>query len=222
MGAENKTLSGVYETLLKYYGAQAWWPADDDFEILIGAILTQNTAWSNVEKALNNLKLQNACNAQSLAQMAQDDLAQLIRSSGYYNQKAARLQLFSRWFLREGGFEVLSNFDTEELRSVLLELKGIGEETADDMVLYAFHKPSFVIDRYTRRIFSRLGLLAQKEHYSSLQQQFHQNLKTDVKLYQQYHALIVSHAKRHCMKKPDCPGCPLRQICQYKEPVHEA
>jgi len=218
MVVENSLITKTYGNLLKYYGEQAWWPAEDDFEVMVGAILTQNTAWSNVEKALDQLKKQGLCDVQSLAHIELDQLdqlAQLIRSSGYYNQKARRLQLFAQWFLQQGGFDKLSGMDVNTLRSQLLELHGIGDETADDMVLYAFHKASFVIDSYTRRLFSRLGLVAEKEKYSTLQQRFHQALPLDVVLYQKYHALIVSHAKRHCLKKPDCMGCPLKQACFY-------
>jgi endonuclease-3 related protein len=217
VGEESNLITKVYEALLKYYGAQAWWPAEDGFEIMVGAILTQNTAWTNVEKAISALKRQGLCNAQGLSEIELEQLAPLIRSSGYYNQKAKRLQLFARWFLQRGGFTGLSQLDQEELRSNLLALHGIGDETADDIVLYAFHHPSFVIDSYTRRLFSRLGLALEKEKYPVLQQMFHQSLMPDVKLYQQYHALIVSHAKRHCRKKPDCLNCPLGGICEYGE-----
>jgi endonuclease-3 related protein len=216
VGAGNNTLDGVYATLLDYYGMPAWWPAEDDFEVMVGAILTQNTAWPNVEKAIANLKQQDHCNPQSLAKLELDELAGLIRPSGYFNQKARRLRGFAAWYLEQGGHAPLAQLDTAELRARLLALHGIGDETADDIVLYAFHKPSFVVDAYTRRIFSRLGFLHGKEKYLEIQKMFHDKLEREVPLYNRYHALIVSHAKRHCMKRPDCSGCPLHSGCRYE------
>jgi len=215
----NNPFQDIYETLLDYYGHQAWWPAQDEFEVMVGAILTQNTAWTNVEKAIANLKQHGLCNAESLAGIEQEALALLIRSSGYFNQKAERLRLFAAWYLDRGGWQNLSALAMDELRSRLLALKGIGEETADDMVLYAFAKPTFVIDTYTRRLFSRLELLPEKAGYGDLQQQFHDCLPADVDLFKQYHALIVTHAKRHCMKQPDCSSCPLRSNCAFHNEV---
>lgn len=216
MGQGSYSISTTYELLLKHYGRQEWWPADDNFEVMVGAILTQNTAWSNVEKAILNLKQYKMCNSDGLSKIDQKYLAQLIRPSGYFNQKAERLKLFARWYQQQGGYDPLNKLSLPQLRSLLLGLKGIGEETADDMVLYAFNRPSFVIDSYTRRIFSRLGLCTGTETYHQLQQQFHQQLSHDVEKYKQYHALIVSHAKRHCLKKPCCEACPLALHCEYE------
>ena len=208
----------IYLYLRDYYGHQSWWPAEDQFEIMIGAILTQNTAWTNVEKAITNLKQNNRCDAESLAAMEHQTLAKMIRSSGYYNQKAERLRLFAEWYLKQGGALALARRPLKMLRKELLALKGIGDETADDMLLYAFDQPSFVIDTYTRRIFSRMGLVKEKGRYEELQQQFHDHLESDTELFQQYHALIVSHAKRHCLKTPDCIHCPLTTDCIFYEP----
>ena len=216
MAAENKAFVQIYNRLSEYYGHQAWWPADDLFEILAGAILTQNTAWTNVEKAIKNLKQQGLCNSQSLSTIDQSELAQLIRSSGYFNQKSERLIRFAKWYEQRGGVENLMLKGLEELRAELLNLNGIGDETADDMLLYAFEKPSFIIDTYTRRIFSRINLLAEKSPYLVLQNTFQQALSCDVALFQQYHALIVTHAKKHCLKKPVCTGCPIRDRCSYE------
>jgi endonuclease-3 related protein len=215
MDAANNEILATYHALLDYYGQQSWWPAEDEFEVMVGAILTQNTAWTNVEKAITNLKKRGLCDANSMADVDQQTLAEVIRPSGYYNQKAQRLIRFARWYRQQGEHAGLSHRNTKELRAALLDLNGIGDETADDIVLYAFDKPSFVIDSYTRRLFSRLGLLKEKENYATLQQHFHAMLKPDVALFQQYHALIVSHAKRHCLKKPRCSGCPLTQLCNY-------
>ena len=216
MGAESSAFYQTYQRLLDYYGSQPWWPAEHVFEIMVGAILTQNTAWTNVEKAIANLKQHSLCEAQPLAVSEQDHLAQIIRPSGYFNQKAQRLIRFARWYLEQGGYPSLQALTPEQLRQALLAINGIGEETADDMVLYAFAMPYFVIDSYTRRIFSRLALVAGTEKYTALQARFHSELEADVELYQQYHALIVTHAKQHCMKTPECMGCPLTERCEFE------
>lgn len=219
MGSEraNNPIINTYDLLLGYYGKQSWWPAEDNFEVMVGAILTQNTAWTNVEKAITNLKQQDLCNSRALAKIDQQQLAQLIKPSGYFNQKAERLKSFALWYQQRGGYDPLNKLSLPTLRKKLLELKGIGDETADDMVLYAFNKPSFVIDSYTRRIFSRLGLCSGTETYHQLQQMFQQQLMPDVERYKQYHALVVSHAKRHCQKKPSCEACPLALHCGYEK-----
>jgi endonuclease III related protein len=217
MVAGNNDFKQVYLTLHDYYGHQDWWPAEDEFEIIIGAILTQNTSWNNVEKAIGNLKKQGCCNAPALVELEQDQLAQLIRSSGYFNQKAGRLKIVASWYLEQGGLSGLGRLKQQELRQQLLALKGVGEETADDICLYAFNHPLFVIDTYTRRIFSRLSLLKAEHSYSQLQHLFHQHLPADAAHYQQYHALIVEHAKQHCRKKPVCTLCPIEVSCEYDQ-----
>jgi endonuclease III related protein len=215
MDAGNNAFQRVFLWLQDYYGYQDWWPAEDEFEIIIGAILTQNTNWSNVEKAIDNLKQQELCNAQAIVELETDQLAQLIRSSGYFNQKALRLKNIASWYLEQGAVNGLSQFSQSELRQQLLNLKGVGDETADDICLYAFNHPLFIIDTYTRRIFSRLSLLEYEHSYNRLQQLFHQHLPADAAHYQQFHALIVSHAKQHCRKKPVCADCPLEVSCEY-------
>ena len=217
MVKENSLISDTYQDLLKYYGRQPWWPADDPFEVMVGAILTQNTSWSNVEKAIANMKQREVCDPQMLVDIDVVELAGMIRSSGYFNQKAQRLVRFSDWYLRQGGYDSLQQMQTDALRQELLDLNGIGNETADDILLYAFDRPCFVIDAYTRRLFSRLGLTPQTDRYPAWQQIFQQALVPDVDLYQQYHALVVAHAKQHCLKKPLCPGCPLAPSCQFEE-----
>lgn len=215
-GRQNNLITNTYGLLLTHYGEQGWWPAEDHFEVMVGAILTQNTAWTNVEKAISNLKQHSLCNSRALAQIDQQQLSQLIRSSGYFNQKAARLKSFAMWYRQQGGYDRVNALPDLQLRKLLLGLKGIGDETADDIMLYAFGRPSFVIDSYTRRLFSRLGFCSGTEKYLQLQNMFQHQLPSDVAQYKQYHALIVAHAKRHCRKKPLCKGCPVALHCTYE------
>ena len=205
----------VYKALLKQHGHQDWWPADSRFEIMIGAILTQNTAWTNVEKALTNLKNINALSPAALINMPLPELASCIRPSGYYNQKAKRLQGFCLWLQQQGGEKTLARMDTEPLRNELLAIHGIGPETADDILLYAFDRPVFVIDAYTRRIFSRLGLIEGNEQYDKLRMQVQTGLAGDNQLYSEYHALIVNHGKDICRKTPFCHQCLMADSCSY-------
>lgn len=205
----------VYNLLQAQHGEQDWWPGDNAFEIIIGAILTQNTAWTNVEKALANLKQANALSLPGILDVDQDSLAELIRPSGYYNQKAKRLQGFCAWLDEQGGIEALQQRDTLELRKELLAINGIGPETADDILLFALERPVFVIDAYTRRLFSRLDLIAGQEKYDELRLQFEERLNGNTNLYNEYHALIVIHAKDVCRKTPLCEQCNLSAHCRY-------
>lgn len=200
--------------MLEAYGPQHWWPAESAFEVMVGAILTQNTAWTNVEKAIANLKCIGQLEPQTIIDTPIEQIAEAIRPSGYYNQKSRCLQGFCRELLSQGGYQHLSQLPTHELRHILLAIKGVGPETADDMLLYAFHRPVFVVDAYTRRIFSRLGLLSGKEGYEVIRQQFESALPEDVDMWNEYHALIVIHAKQHCKKKPLCGACCLQQWCK--------
>ena len=218
------TFLSIYKNLFKHYGSQHWWPGDSPFEVMVGAVLTQNTAWTNVEKAIANLKQAKVLSAVKLAAMPADALAQLIRPAGYFNVKAKRLQSFCNWFLEQGGEKTLNRCDDVELRNGLLSVNGVGPETADDMVLYAFNRPVFVIDAYTRRIFSCLGLVTGDESYEQLRQQFEMQLSSKIKqrdelvsIYNEYHALIVLHAKDVCRKKPRCSDCCLRRQCPSAE-----
>ncbi len=198
----------IYDILFRYYGPQHWWPADTPFEVMIGAILTQNTAWSNVEKAIANLREQRCLEPQSIIDTPVERLAEWIRPSGYFNIKAKRLQNFCRWYLQQRGWEKLSLRNTGELRRALLSVNGIGPETADDILLYAFERPVFVIDAYTRRLFSRLGVIEGNESYEELRTRFETELGTDdPQLFNEYHALIVRHAKEACSKRPACHRC---------------
>ncbi len=210
------TLPNVFAQLLAAHGPRDWWPGDTPFEIMVGAILTQNTAWTNVEKAIANLKQHDRLSPVAILRARQDHLAQWIRPSGYFNVKADRLKQFCRWYLEQGGWDVLCRWETGVLRAGLLSVKGVGPETADDMMLYAFERPVFVIDAYTRRIFSRLGLVEETAGYEELRAQFEKRLGPDVALFNEYHALIVQHGKEVCRSKPRCESCRLAARCEWR------
>lgn len=184
---------------------------------MVGAVLVQNTAWTNVEKSIKKLKQKNVLHAEKIIELSHDSLATLIRSSGYYNVKAKRLKNFCEWYVRQGGYEKLIKLSSQELRNNILQVNGIGFETADDILLYAFHHAYFVVDAYTRRLFTRLKLLKQNlVGYEDIRQFIEENLKNnDVKLYQEFHALIVYHAKTICRSKPLCDKCIFNDKCQY-------
>ena len=203
----------VFEHLHAAYGDPGWWPADNCFEILVGAVLTQNASWTNVEYALEHLRAADALTPEAILDLDEQRLGALIRPSGYYNVKAQRLQALCRFVVDAGGIAGLAARDTESLRAGLLGVKGIGHETADDIVLYAFDRPVFVIDAYTRRIFARLGLCAGGEPYEELRAGCEQALGPDVPRFQAYHGLLVVHAKEACRKRPACDGCCLRALC---------
>ncbi len=205
----------VYRRLYQRYGPQYWWPAESPFEVVVGAILTQSAAWTNVERALDNLKAAGCFSSQALRVIPETELAVLIRSSGYFNAKARKLKAFINhlWERYEGDLGLLLAKSGAELRQELLSIYGIGEETADDIVLYAAEQASFVIDSYTRRILQRLGLSPKEESYRAYQELFHQALRPDVSLYNEYHALLDRHAKETCRKEPLCEGCCLLKLC---------
>jgi len=203
----------IYRQLLEAYGPQGWWPADSPFEVMVGAVLTQNTSWTNVEKAIDNLKRAEMLSPEEIANSDPDALAELIRPSGFFRQKSWRLQEIARFYLGHGRTEGLKRWPTTSLRIRLLEVYGVGPETADSILLYALDKPVCVIDAYTLRIFHRLGLLPEKSDYETAQKYCHQRLSQSLPLLQEFHALIVEHAKRHCSKRPKCEGCPLQAHC---------
>lgn len=209
-----KPLTRTYRTLLRAYGPQQWWPGDTPFEIMVGAVLTQNTAWTNVEKAIANLKAATALSPAAIVAADPLKLAEWLKPSGYFNIKAKRLRAFCVWYLAQGGYDVLARRDTETLRADLLAVHGIGPETADDILLYAFARPVFVIDAYTRRIFARLGLIAGDEPYEELRAFCERHIHSDVQTYNEFHALIVVHGKDVCRPKPRCDRCVLRPHCQ--------
>lgn len=223
----------IYEKLLKYFGPQNWWPVTNQggikptyekrdrlterqkFEIGIGAILTQNTAWKNVEIAIENLNKENLIDIRKLKKIDKKKLARLIKSAGYYNQKAIKLKTFAKYIAEnyKGNLKEFFRKDVEKLREELLTIKGIGAETADSIILYAAQKPIFVIDAYTKRIFNRIGY--KEETYEELQNLFMENLEKDTKLFNEYHALLVELGKIICKTKPLCDKCCLRKLCEY-------
>ena len=194
----------IYHRLLARYGPQFWWPAETPFEVVIGAILTQSAAWTNVEKAITNLKSAGVLSPEALCNIPLDRLSSLVYPSGYYNAKARKLKAFAEWLGQgyENDLDKLFSNGTDDLRRQLLSVHGIGEETADSIILYAANKPVFVIDAYTRRIMKRLGLAPSTDSYSVYQDLFMQNLPADTRLFNEYHALLVEHAKNICKAKP--------------------
>lgn len=208
---KNKYLQ-VYDLLYAHFGPQNWWPAKTQFEVIIGAVLTQNTNWTNVEKALSNLKREGLLHYQGLSSCPTGTLAELIRPSGYYNVKAKRLKNLLAMIeeLYGGDLTALFSDSLEIARQNLLEVKGVGPETADSILLYGGNYPIFVIDAYTHRIFSRHNMVAEETDYHSMQELFMDNLPSESSLYNEYHALIVETAKNYCKKKgPLCHLCPL-------------
>lgn len=207
-------LRRVYSVLRKTFGHQKWWPGDTPFEVMIGAILTQNTAWTNVEKAILNLKKAGKLSFGALRRVPVKKLSQLIRPAGYFNVKADRLKCFMDFLDRECGGDLskLKRKTMPELRAKLLAVKGVGPETADSILLYALNKTSFVIDAYTKRIFSRHGLAGGHETYERWQEIFTRALPGDRDVYNDFHAQIVRTGKEHCRKSPRCVKCPLRRF----------
>lgn len=206
----------IYHILNLHYGPQYWWPADSPFEVMIGAVLVQNTAWKNTSIAIASLKKAGLMTPPAIHNTPIDYLASLIVSSGFFNIKARRLRALCEWLLEQGDIDHLKRQPLESIRNDLLAIHGIGPETADDILLYALDKPVFVIDAYTRRLFSRLGLVKHDAAYEKLQKGFEQALEKDVSLYNQYHALIVVHGKKVCTKKPLCRLCCLNEQCDKK------
>ncbi len=211
-----RRLRNVFQRLLDSYGPQDWWPGETPFEIMVGAVLTQNTAWINVERAIVNLLNHQALSPARILAVKEAQLAEWLRPSGYFNIKAKRLRNFCRWYVEAGDYRHLVHWDTERLRRALLAVNGIGPETADDILLYAFARPVFVVDAYTRRLFARLGLIEGDEGYETLRHAFEQALGADVELFNEYHALIVAHAKDICRVRPRCAECVLRRQCPGK------
>ena len=207
-------LPEVYRRLYDAYGPQGWWPGDSPFEVIVGAILTQSTAWTNVEKALAAMKAAECWSFESIVALPEPELAMIIRSSGYYNAKARKLQAFAGHVLSHGGLDTLFAQDVDSLRAELLSIHGIGEETADDIIVYAACQASFVIDSYTRRIIDRMGLAPTRQSYGSYQALFQKNLPADTVLFNEFHALLDHHAKATCVKRePRCVGCCLADLC---------
>ena len=207
-------LKEIYGLLFKRFGPQDWWPGDTPFEVIVGAILTQNTNWTNVEKAITNLKNAKALLPDKLHSIDIKKLAELIRPAGYFNIKAKRLKNFLDWFFENysGKLKNLENVSTAELRQQLLSVKGIGPETADSILLYALNRPVFVVDAYTARICSRHHLIGDDADYHQIQETFESNLPSDISLFNEYHALIVHLGKDFCKPTPKCEECPLNGL----------
>jgi len=207
-----KQLMAMYRALFRAYGPQHWWPGDTPFEVVVGAILTQNTAWINVEQAIKNLKRERLLSPARLREVAPRRLALLIRPSGYERSQANRLVNLMDFLAGRyrGSLARMLRDDPGELRKGLLLVNGIGPETADSIILYAAGKPVFVVDAYTKRIFTRHGLVSERAGYDDVQQLFMGSLPGDAGLFNEYHALLVKVGKLHCKKRaPRCPGCPL-------------
>ncbi len=209
----SETLTQIYEWLYDAFGPQHWWPGDTPFEVVVGAILTQNTSWANVDKAIANLKSASRLTPEELHRIDIIELATLIRPAGYYNIKAKRLKSFVNWLFDnyDGQLTNLQPIATDRLRSELLGIKGIGRETADSILLYALGRPVFVVDAYTARIMSRHQLIEPDADYEQLRDLFESNLPTDVQLFNEYHALLVRTGKDFCKSKAKCAGCPLER-----------
>lgn len=202
-----------FSKLYSFYGPQNWWPGDTPFEIAIGAILTQNTNWANVQKAIENLKKQKLLHPEGLNKISTERLSQLIKPSGYYNIKAKRIKAFLDFLFNycNGNLKMLKELETNNIREKLLSIYGIGPETADSILLYALGKPVFVVDAYTKRVLSRHNILNYNSSYEEYQNLFHNELVRDVQLYNEYHALFVKTGKDYCKPKPLCEGCPLSE-----------
>ncbi|MCX7732621.1 MAG: endonuclease [candidate division WOR-3 bacterium] len=207
----------IFQKLFRAYGPQHWWPAESPLEVVIGAVLTQNTAWQNVERAMANLKHARLLNLDLLCRTPAGRIVELIRPAGYYNIKARRLLSVLNWLKEQGGFAKLRATPTSRLRAGLLDCYGVGPETADSILLYALNRPVFVLDAYTRRILTRYGLIQGDEPYEELRLWIEESLapflkkdpRATVRVFNEFHALFVRLAKTHCRSLPRCPGCPL-------------
>jgi len=210
----SELLTKFYELAFERFGPQHWWPGETQFEIITGAILTQNTSWANVEKAIANLKSGDLLAPEKLHHFELSQLAELIRPAGYYNIKAKRLKNFVNWLFDNynGKLTNLESVDTDRLRAELITIKGVGPETADSILLYAFDRPVFVVDAYTARIAFRHGLIEQDADYEQLRELFQSNLLQDTQLFNEYHALLVRVGKEFCKPKANCPPCPLGKL----------
>jgi endonuclease-3 related protein len=219
MNIVGQKLEQIFELLFERFGPQHWWPGETKDEIITGAILTQNTNWQNVEKAVLNLKKASLMSLDKLYSLRQEQLAELIRPAGYYNIKAKRLAAFLKWLFEQhnGRLSEIESMKTETLRQELLQINGIGRETADSILLYAFERPVFVVDAYTYRIATRHQLIEPECDYEQLRSLFEDNLEDDVKLFNEFHALLVRTGKDFCRPKARCAGCPLEKLPHQSE-----
>jgi endonuclease-3 related protein len=207
-------LKEIYELLRKAYGPQHWWPAESPLEVMVGAVLTQNTNWQGVEQAIANLKRHNLLNPDKLKAIPTEELSRLIRPAGYFNLKARRLKNLIELVTEaySGDLNHMRQVETGQLRRELLAVNGVGPETADSILLYALQRPVFVVDTYTYRVMNRHGLIAAEVSYDELQELFSHHLPADMTLFNEYHALLVRVGKLHCQPKARCQGCPLEPL----------
>jgi endonuclease-3 related protein len=207
-------LKQIYKLLLKAYGPQKWWPAESSLEVMVGAVLTQNTNWQGVEKAIANLKRVNLLDPHKLKAIPTEELSRLIKPAGYFNLKARRLKNLIGMVVEAygGDLAAMGQTETAQLRQELLLVNGVGPETADSILLYAFHRPIFVVDTYTYRVTNRHALVEEEVNYQALQDFFMQHLPLDVDMFNEYHALLVKVGKLHCKRKAHCQGCPLEPL----------
>ena len=210
-------LLNIFRRLLAHFGPQHWWPAQGPFEVIVGAILTQSAAWGNVEKAIANLRAAGALSPGALRQLPISELAALVHPCGYYNAKALKLKSFAYWMGNNYDDDLDSLFanNIDDLRQQLLSIHGVGQETADSIILYAANKPIFVIDAYARRIINRIGLAPDTNSYSAYQDLFKDNLRPDAELFNEYHALLVCLGKNVCRSRPLCRQCCLNDVCHF-------
>ncbi len=210
----SKQLTEIYRLLYDEFGPQNWWPGETRFEIITGAVLTQNTSWANVEKAIKNLKSAECLTPEKLHRLDTERLADLIRPAGYFNVKAKRMKNFLNWLFENynGKLTDLEDINTDRLRAELLAVKGIGRETADSILLYAFERPVFVVDAYTARVVFRHELIDPEADYEQLRELFESSLPADTRLFNEYHALLVRVGKEFCRPKARCTGCPLEKL----------
>lgn len=213
--ATRPELHRLFEELFAEYGPQAWWPGDSPFEIAAGALLVQRTQWRNAARAIENLTTSGLMTADAVAESDPDALESLISAVGFYRQKAARLRSMASWIVQSGGFETLSRRPTAELRPALLSVPGIGPETADSILLYAFARPAFIADAYARRLFMRMGWISgsRPSEYDRVRNSVMSVLDEDAPFYNEFHALIVRHGKAACRSQPVCEICPARNGC---------
>ena len=215
MKSKKSKIRTIYRSLERSFGDLGWWPGTSRFEVIVGAILTQNTAWTNVKKAISQLKRNKLMSPEKITSMSEAKLSGLIRSAGYHRVKADRLKAISQFIMDECGSRLsrLKKENTGQLREKLLKVKGVGPETADSILVYALEKPVFVVDAYTRRIFSRHGLIQKNASYGDIQALVHKNFKENHMFFNQFHALLVEAGKRYCKKKKGlCRECPLKGV----------
>jgi len=222
MNADIADWANLYDVLMDAYGPQKWWPGrENPFAVVVGAILTQRTTWTNAAMAVDALHQADAMTPEAICRLEKMDLEQLIRPAGFYRAKAATLKVFCERAGKAGGVSQLFAMPKKALRSELLSMRGIGDETADAILVYAAAKASFVVDAYTRRVLERLGWIEGRETYAMIQALFEASLPKNVTVYGEFHALIVHHGKMHCRARPACDSCPLLTRCPFANSQEE-